>query len=248
MRDFLGSTLWRISAFERALDTGMVTTTSGGPGSSTVPGSMLGELRHLQADPTADDPLSAVAACMRHRRSLLLCFEQGACLWPVTLFPVEQVYHSPHDVAEVSALAALSQIRLRSADPPTVRAPAYQVLDDASAADKYRPLSSLLGALALYGPRADVLADIGGRAAYRLTPSGAANLAQLPGALGPAAQRLRREAASLRDIAGWPGMSVERASRLLNVLYLTGGLLVTRAHPSAREQPSGWRSLLGRHH
>jgi hypothetical protein len=32
-------------------------------------------------------------------------------------------------------------------------------------------------------------------------------------------------------------MSVERASRLLNALYLTGCLLVSRTHPAARDEP-----------
>jgi hypothetical protein len=41
-------------------------------------------------------------------------------------------------------------------------------------------------------------------------------------------------------------MSTERASRLLNALYLAGGLLVTRAHPAARNEPASWRGLLGR--
>ena len=56
-----------------------------------------------------------------------------------------------------------------------------------------------------------------------------------------AGQRLRRETVALRDIAAWPGMSLERASRLLNGLYLTSSLLATRAHPAARGEPrAGW--------
>ena len=65
------------------------------------------------------------------------------------------------------------------------------------------------------------------------------------GAMGSAAIRLRRETVALRDIAGWPGMSVERASRLVNALYLTGGLLVTRTHPAARADPGSARRAFG---
>jgi hypothetical protein len=67
----------------------------------------------------------------------------------------------------------------------------------------------------------------------------------LTGALVPAVQRLRREAVSLREIAQWPGLSVDRASRLLNALYLTGSLLVTRSHAAAREEPGRVRRLFG---
>ena len=66
-----------------------------------------------------------------------------------------------------------------------------------------------------------------------------------PGALGSAVERLRRESVSLKTIAGWPGMSAERASRLLNALYLASELMITRSHPAARDTSSGglfgWR-------
>jgi hypothetical protein len=40
-------------------------------------------------------------------------------------------------------------------------------------------------------------------------------------------------------------MSVERASRVLNALYLCGALMVSRTHPAARPAPRSWRDLLG---
>ena len=48
----------------------------------------------------------------------------------------------------------------------------------------------------------------------------------------------------MRKIADWPGMSVDRASRLLNGLYLTSNLIVSRTHHSARTGPLQW--LFGR--
>jgi hypothetical protein len=51
---------------------------------------------------------------------------------------------------------------------------------------------------------------------------------QAPGAIGSAIARLRAKPASAREIAGWPGMNGERASRLLNALYLTSNLMVLR--------------------
>jgi hypothetical protein len=62
------------------------------------------------------------------------------------------------------------------------------------------------------------------------------------GALGSALERQQRESVSLRDLAQWPGMSTERASRLLNGLYLGGSLLITRAHQAGRDKDEsrGW--------
>jgi hypothetical protein len=63
--------------------------------------------------------------------------------------------------------------------------------------------------------------------------------------MGSAVERLRRESVSMRDIAAWPGMNAERAARLLNGLYLTSDLIVTRAHHAARSEPGSLRGLFG---
>ena len=81
--------------------------------------------------------------------------------------------------------------------------------------------------------------NIGGRSAYRLAAGGVDMLPDLPGALASTALRLRQGAASLREMAAWPGMSSERASRLLNALYLGGGLMVMHSHAAARDEPAG---------
>ena len=112
--------------------------------------------------------------------------------------------------------------------------------------DRYHPLSAFLWGVALQGPRTTLLTEISGRVAYRLASSSVEDLPPSLGALSSAVGRLRNEAASLRDVAGWPGLSVERASRLLNALYLTGALMVSRSHPAARSEPRGWRGWLGR--
>jgi hypothetical protein len=114
--------------------------------------------------------------------------------------------------------------------------------------DKYRPLAGLLWAVALHGPRPVVLSEIGGRVAYRLVSSHARDLPPTKGAISSTIKRLERESASLADIARWPGMSLERASRLLNALYLCGALMVTRSHPAARPAPRAWRGLFGKRH
>jgi hypothetical protein len=65
--------------------------------------------------------------------------------------------------------------------------------------------------------------------------------------VGSAAARLRRETASLRAMCAWPGMSAERASRLLNGLYLTSALMASRAHPAARPEPRAWLDIIRGH-
>ena len=62
---------------------------------------------------------------------------------------------------------------------------------------------------------------------------------EMPSILGVAVDRLRRRTCNLREVAEWPGLDRERAMRLLNALYLQGGLIVSRMHPSA-SSPDGW--------
>ena len=239
MRDFEASTLWRISEFERVR---RETGTSGfvSLGRPTVlPTTLLADLRRIEDWTTGEsDVLEVLAASLRHRESLLLLLQFEDLVWPVTLFPLQMLYHSPRALAAAPA-PGLATLKLLEAEPPGVRPPGHWMHERVAEAAHYRPLLPLLWRIALHGPRHQLLTDIGGTAAYRVVPSPHGERPPAPGAIGPAIERLRRESAALRDIAAWPGMSVERASRMLNALYLASSLLTSRTHPAARPEPRG---------
>jgi hypothetical protein len=245
VRDFEDSTLWRISAFERMR---LYTGSSGFArltGPTVLPTTLLADLRRLDADPVSSDALEVIAACVRHREPALLCLQHDGLVWPITLFPSERLYHSPREMSQAS-VAGMTDLRLLTAEPPGVRPPGHWMHERVAQAQHYRALEPLLWTLALNGPRRVLLADIAGPAAYRLVDSGTGERPHAAGALGSALERLQRSSAPLREIAQWPGMSPERAARLLNGLYLVGGLLVTRTHPSVRVGEStraGWFGL-----
>jgi hypothetical protein len=245
MRDFEDSTLWRISAFERVRSE---TGTSGfarlGP-ATLLPTTLLADLRRLEHNQLEGDVLEIVAACMRHHEPALLYLQHEELVWPVTLFPSQLLYHSPRDMGQAST-KGMAGLTLLGYEPPGVRPPGHWMFERVAQAEHYRPLPPLLWAIALHGPRNTLLNEIGGTAAYRALKNPAGEGLVAPGALGSAAEHLRRESASLREIARWPGMSIERASRLLNALYLATGLLVTRSHPAARTQPGIMQRFLGR--
>lgn len=241
MRDFKDSTLWRVSEFERQrlrtggsafnrLDTDTV-----------LPSTLLADLRRLDLGGASDDPLEVVAACMRHREPALLCMQCEGLVWPVTVFPAQMLYHSPRDMNEMLP-AALGRITLLSTEPPGVRPPGHWMHERVADTNRYRPLLPLLWSLAVDGPRTMLLAEIAGPMGYRAVKNVDDEGVPLGGALRSAAHRLRRETVSLREVASWPGMSTERASRLLNALYLGSALLASRSHPAAR---TGLRALLG---
>ena len=244
MKDFEPSTLWPIGAFDQARHGGRL-----GPGQddrpTLLPTTLMADLQQLRKDPANDDVLEVIAACMRNREAALLYLAHGQHVWPVTIFPREEVYHSPRE-ASLMAGAGMSTLRVIGAEPPGVKPPGDTMHERIARSDRYHPLSSFLWAVALQGPRSTLLSEISGRVAYRLASTNAKDMPPSLGALSSAVGRLRNEAASLRDVAGWPGLSIERASRLLNALYLTGALMVSRSHPAARSEPRGWRGWLGR--
>jgi hypothetical protein len=234
MRDFEDSTLWRISAFERTRNEGN-SGFSREDRTTVLPSTLLADIDRLNDDLSGRDVLEVLAACQRHQESALLYLVHDELVWPVTLFPAQSLYHCPRDMG-TAATKGLAHLRLVDVEPPGVRPPGHWMHERVGQAEHYHPLTPLLWRVALYGPRATLLSEIGGTAAYRALVSVASHGLVAPGALGSAAEHLHRESVSMREVASWPGMSAERASRLLNALYLASSLMVTRTHPAARHQ------------
>ena len=241
MRDFDDTTLWRVSAFERVQQE---TGTSGFARldrRTVLPTTLLADLRRLGSDDgEANDVLEIVAACLRHREPALLCLRHEGLVWPVTLFPAQEIYHSPRSMT-LATPEGLATLAVLSTEPPGVRAPGHWMHERVGHVEHYRPLAPLVWQLALHGPRSTLLAEIAGPAAYRFISNRLDGVPMPTGSMGSALERLRHGSAPLRQIASWPGMSTERACRLLNALYLASALMVSRSHPAAREETrSGW--------
>ena len=81
MKDFEPSTLWRISAFEQARNAGRL-----GPGDENrptlLPTTLLADLQQLHNDPSNNDVLEVIGACVRNREAALLYLEHGTNVWP----------------------------------------------------------------------------------------------------------------------------------------------------------------------
>jgi hypothetical protein len=240
MPDSDDSKLWRISDFERLRTSGRTSLFAPLGEKSMLPTTLLTELRQLDYSRNSSDVLEVAAACMRHRQPALLCMQDEDRVWPVTLFPAEGLMHTPLDPTTASA-EGLAALKVLSCDPPGLRPPGHWMHERVAASDQYRPLKAWLWHIAIRGPRRVLLSEIDAQAVFRSTlPTDEYRLAS--GALRSAVERLHRESATLRDVAGWPGMSAERAGRLLNALYLGSNLMVMRSHPSA----GSWSALVGR--
>jgi len=233
---------WRVSQYEDAARaagglpaalTGASETPAGG---ITVLGStLLADLRRVEQAGDGSEVLEVVAACLRHRESALIHLDDAGYVLPITVFPIQRLFHTPLQAEQWSALH-WGRLRLIDVQPAVLRPPGHLYTDRVAATQRYGSLTILLWLLALHGPRKQLLPQIDERAAYRLTAGPELTALPLSGALGPAVDHLRTEAMTLRALARLPGMDVERASRLLNALYLQSALMVLRS--SSGEPPA----------
>ena len=225
--------LIRVSSFQRYLDDlarnapeGALTTRL----SSLSPSLTLDLLRFEQGGREAD-PLEVLAACVRHGRSLTVHLQCAHKVLPLTVFPLQRMTYCPVDLH--SLVEGHEPLAVLQVEPATLRPPGDPDASLVGEPQWYQPLSPLLWALALHGARSELLPEVAGAAVYRVAPD--FNLALLPnnGPLRQAVYRLRRDVASQREIAEWPGLSRELATRLLNAIYLQAGLIISRSHPGA---------------
>ena len=243
MRDFDDSTLWRISAYERFRAQNGHSGFASLDGNAVLPTTLASELTSLEKKHLSGDVVEVLAACIRKRESALLLLRHRDLVWPLTLFPQNDLYHLPRSILE--ALDGGSRdLEVVSLEPPGLRPPGHAMHERVGGSPGYRPLPPLLWALAMKAPRARLLDDISGRVAYRVSADFMDSGITLAGALSPVLQRLRLEIATLEQIARWPGMDRERAARVLNGVYLQGGLIVLRsqrlAHQGQARRFLGW--------
>jgi hypothetical protein len=228
--------LWRVSAFQRAMSelAAMPDPSSGlGTRLSSLSPSLLADLQRFEHTPHGAEVLEVMAACLRHSQNVAIHLDREGFVVPLTVFPRERLFHSPLPMASLLE-PSLANLRLLQVEPAVLKPPGHM----------YHPLGTLLWLLALYGPRRELLPEIAGPAVYRVAPGLDLRNLEISGALASAIARLRREAVPLRALAEWPGLDVERASRLLNALYLQSGLMISRTHPAALS--SGWLASLTR--
>jgi hypothetical protein len=232
--------LMRVSAFQRYLDdlvrVGSVDATS--TRLSSLSPSLMQDLERFERDGRQSELLDVLAACLRHGYPLTVNLQWIDRVVPLTLFPAERLVHCPVSMPQFLA-SRLSELQVMQVEPAMLRAPGHPESALVGEAQMYSPLAPLLWEMSLRGSRERLLPEIGGTAAYRVAPGVNLRGLEMPSILGAAVDRLRRRTCNLREVAEWPGLDRERAMRLLNALYLQGGLIVSRMHPAA-SSPDGW--------
>ena len=234
--------LMRASAYNRYLDELEAESSNGAPSSrmSSLSPSVQADLMRFEQDGGSSEVLEVVAACVRHAKRLTIQLQCGDRVLPLTVFPQERLVHCPMDMAELVE-RHLPELRVLHIESALIRPPGDPDLTLAAEEHFCHTLAPLLWELAMRGLRGSLLPEIDGPALYRIAPGLDIEALPAKGAVFASVLRLRREPATLRGMSNWPGLDRERASRLLNALYLQAGLIISRSHPDA--VGDGWFRL-----
>ena len=226
--------LLRASAYRRYLEELEADTTSGmSTRLAQLSPSLRADLQRFEHDDgTGGEAVEVVAACIRHAKRVTIHLQCGERVVPLTVFPQERLVHCPMDMNEFIE-RHLPHLRVMHVEPALLRPPGDPVESLVGPAHLHHPLAPLMWQLALRGPRRELLPEIAGPAAYRVSPSLDIDALPARGVLRAVIEKLRRQTANLSEIASWPALDRERAARLLNGLYLQSGLIVSRSHPDA---------------
>jgi hypothetical protein len=233
--------LMRASAFRRYLDESARSGQAESMNSrlSTLSPSLMLDLMRFEQEGQQGGVMEILAACIRHARKLLIHLQADERVVPLTVFPLEHLVHCPMPMAQFLALP-LGDLSVLHVEPALLRPPGDRVSAMVGDPENYSALGPLLWELALRGSRSELLPEIAGQAAYRISPGLNLRMLELSGTMAEAVARLKRDTTNLREMAQWPGFDRERAMRLLNGLYLQAGLMVSRTHPAATNE--GWSS------
>jgi hypothetical protein len=233
-----GPTAPRPSTWLRGLPPSTPARGHGPSGFSSLPPSVLDDLRRFDRDGVQTELLEVIAASLRHHRNLLVLLEYGKRSLPLTIFPAQRLVHCPLPPVQLLTLR-LHELFVLGVEPALLEAPQEHDLSwhNPEDAERFGSLDLLAWELAMRGARSALLPEISPLAAFRIPPGVSVQGLDLHGNLAGALHRLKRQASNLRDIAGWSGFDRERATRFLNALYLQSALMATRTHPLAGD---GW--------
>lgn len=230
--------LMRASAFRRQVELERDTTDSRiTTRLSALDPSLHQDLLRFEGKGRQSELLEVMAGAVRHASTVTVHLQLRQHVLALTVFPVHRLVHGVLPMAQFLdlQLTDLEVLRVEKAQMPV---PDLQTLAQSAVQVHYAPLGKLLWELALRGARDELLPEIAGQAAYRITPTMDLGLLELTGSLASACEKLKRQTTSLREIAEWPGFDRTRAMRMLNGLYLQAGLMVSRTHPAATNE--GW--------
>ncbi len=199
---------------------------------STLSGTLQDDVARFLATPDPSDLLPVLAASIRHSKSLALHLTLADGTMRLVTLPRMQAYACDRDLHAFFG-PSMTTLRLQRIDEGT-----HAAIDVTGF--QRGMLSDLVWQVALFGSRHQLLPEIEGPMAYRITGRAFREAPVLPG-IAEVMKRLSGAPARLDELTPW-GAPADLAPRVLNALYLRSALIVTRAcAPRPRNPGSLWR-------
>jgi hypothetical protein len=206
---------------------------------SSLDPSLHQDLLRFEQKGRQSELLEVMAGAVRHASAVTVHLQLHEHVLALTVFPVHRLVHCVMPMVQFFDLQ-MTDLEVLRVEKTYMQVPDLQKLAQSHVQAHFAPLGKLLWEMALRGARDELLPEIAGQAAYRITPTLDLSTLDLTGSLASACEKLKRQTTSLREIAEWPGFDRTRAMRMLNGLYLQAGLMVSRTHPAATNE--GWFS------
>ncbi len=181
------------------------------------------QLHQLRKHADHDDALEIFDVFMQHVENTTLYLEFNESVVPLTIYPALQMYHSPRNLSQASH-SLFASMRFLQAELPIISPPRHSAHPSKIRADNYYPLLPLLQTLALHGPRTLLMSAIDRKSSFQLKPGFDVKSLGLPSSMCSVADHLAAKPITLSHVASLPGMSAERAPRLINALFVSGAL------------------------
>lgn len=195
--------------------------------------SLMRDLQRFEREGASTELVEVVAASMRHGRNLSIHLGYHTHVIPLTLFPGRRLVHCQLGLQRLIELR-LTDLFVLQVEPALVRPPHESLsLQSDRERELFSPMGPFTWELALRGARSKLLPEIPAQGAFRVPPGVTLQGLELSGSLAAAVSLMKRKALNLRELSSRPGFDRERATRLLNALYLQSALMATCTHPHA---------------
>lgn len=204
---------------------------------SSLDPSLHQDLLRFEGKGRRSELLEVLAGAVRHASAVTVHLQMHQHVLALTAYPVQRLVQGVLPMKQFLELQ-LTELEVLRVEKASQTLPPLSSLAAGGATGHVAPMGRVLWELALRGARDELLPEIAGQAAYRITPTMDLSVLELSGSLASACERLKRQTTGLREISEWPGFDRTRAMRMLNGLYLQPGLMVSRTHPAATNE--GW--------
>jgi hypothetical protein len=157
---------------------------------SSLDPSLHQDLLRFEQKGRQSELLEVMAGAVRHSSAVTVHLQLHEHVIALTVFPVHRLVHCQVAMAAFFELQ-LTELEVLRVEKAHMQVPDLQTLAQSHVQAQFAPLGKLLWELSLRGSRDELLPEIAGQAAYRITPTVDLSALELTGSLASACEKLQ---------------------------------------------------------